>query len=69
MDLMPVLGLNELFNQMAMASGMSWYGHALMREDGHVFKKILVYEVGCRKRKETDDGWQSKQRARFTETV
>ena len=35
-DLMFMLGLGEAIDQLAMTNSAIWYGHVLMREDGHV---------------------------------
>ena len=36
---------------MAKANGLRWYGHVLRRDDGHVLRKALEFEVkGKRKR-------------------
>ena len=45
MDLMYMLGLNETMDQLAMASSFRWYGHVLRREDGHVLRQELDFEV------------------------
>ena len=42
-DLM--LDLNETIDQLAMANSDHWYGHVLMREDGHVLRKASDFEV------------------------
>ena len=44
-DLMEMLGLKETVVQMAKANGMRWYGHVLKRENGHVLRKALEFEV------------------------
>ena len=44
-DLMLMLGLNETIDQLAIASSVHWYGHALRIEDGHVLRKALDLEV------------------------
>ena len=31
--------------QMAKANGVRWYGHVLRRDDGHVLRKALEFEV------------------------
>ena len=50
-DLMDMLGLKETVVQMAKANGVRWYGHVLRRDDGHVLRKALEFEVkGRRKR-------------------
>ena len=50
-DLMEMLGLKETVVQMAKANGVRWYGHVLRRDDGHVLRKALEFEVrGKRKR-------------------
>ena len=50
-DLMEMLGLKETVVQMAKANGVRLYGHVLRRDDGHVLRKALEFEVkGKRKR-------------------
>ena len=50
-DLMEMLGLKETVVQMAKANGVRWYGQVLRRDDGHVLRKALEFEVkGKRKR-------------------
>ena len=49
-DLMELLGLKETAVQMAKANEVRWYGHVLRRDDGHVLRKALEFEVR-RKRK------------------
>ena len=44
-DLMELLGLKETDVQMAKANGLSWYGHVLRGDDGHVLRKALEFEV------------------------
>ena len=40
-----MLGLNETMDQLAMANNVHWYGHVLRREDGHVLRRALDFEV------------------------
>ena len=47
---MEMLGLKETAVQMAKANGVRWYGHVLRRDDGHVLRKALEFEIR-RKRK------------------
>ena len=50
-DLMEMLILKKTVVQMARANGFRWYGHVLRRDDGHVLRKVLGFEVeGKRKR-------------------
>ena len=50
-DLMEVLGLKETAVHMAKVNGERWYGHVLKRDNGHVRRKTLEFEVrGKRKR-------------------
>ena len=42
---MLMMGLNESSDQLAMASSVRWYGHVLRREDGHVLRRALDFEV------------------------
>ena len=44
-SLMFMLGLNETIDQMAMENSVLWYGHLLRREDGHVLRRALDFEV------------------------
>ena len=44
-DLKEMLGLKEKALQMAKANGVRWYGHVLRRDDGHVLRKALKFEV------------------------
>ena len=38
-DLMLMLGFSETICQLAMANSVSWHGHMLRIEDGHVLRK------------------------------
>ena len=40
-----MLGLSEIIDQLAMALNVRWHGHALRKEDGHVLRKALDFEV------------------------
>ena len=44
---MEVLGLKEteVHDQMAKASGVRWYKYVLSRNDGHVLRKALEFDV------------------------
>ena len=58
---MEMLGLKETVVQMAKANGVRWYGHGhvLRRDDGHVLRKALVFEVkGKRKRGRPKKMWK-----------
>ena len=44
-DLMEMLGLKETVVLMAKANGVRWYGHVLRRDDEHVLRKALEFEV------------------------
>ena len=44
-DLMEMLGLKETVVQMAKMNGVRWYRHVLRRDDGHVLRKALEFEV------------------------
>ena len=44
-DLMEMLELKETVLQMAKVNGVRWYGHVLRRDDGHVLRKALEFEV------------------------
>ena len=56
---MEMLGLKETVVQMAKANGVRWYGHMLKRDDGHVLRKALEFEVkGKRKRGRPRKTWK-----------
>ena len=58
-DLMEMLGLKETAVQMAKANGVRWYGHVLRRDDGHVLRKALEFEVRAkRKRRRPKKTWK-----------
>ena len=44
-DLMLMLGFSETMDQLAMANSVCWYGYVLRREDGHVLRLALDFEV------------------------
>ena len=45
--------------QIANASGVRWYGHVLRRDNGHVFRKALEFEVkGKRKQERPNKMWK-----------
>ena len=50
-DLMEMLGLKETVIQMAKANGVRWYGHVFRRDDGHVLRKALEFEVKSKKKR------------------
>ena len=46
---------------MAKANGVRWYGHVLRREDGHVLRKALEFEVkGKRKQGRPKKTWKTQ---------
>ena len=58
-DLMEMLGLKGTVVQMTKANGVRWYGHVLRRDDGHVLRKVLEYEVrGKRKQGRPKKTWK-----------
>ena len=48
--LMEMLGLKETVVQMVKANGVRWYGHVLRKNDGHVFRKALEFEVKSKRK-------------------
>ena len=57
-NLMEMLGLKETVVQMAKANGVRWYGHVLGRNDGHVLRKALKFEVkGTKKQGRPKKTW------------
>ena len=61
-DLMEMLELKETVVQMAIkSSGVRWYGHVLRRDDGHVLRKALEFEVkGKRKQGRPKKSWKTQ---------
>ena len=58
-ELMEILGLKERAVRMAKANGVRWYGHVLRRDDGHVLRKALEFEVrGKRKPGRPKKAWK-----------
>ena len=54
-------GLNETMDQLAMANSVHWYGHVLRREDGHVLRRALDFEVeGQRKKGRVKRTWKKQ---------
>ena len=49
-DLMEMLGLKESEVQTAKANGVRWYRHVLRRDDGHVLRRSLEFEVRSKRR-------------------
>ena len=52
MDLMLIFCLNEATNRLAVESSVCWYVHMLRREDGHVSRRALAYEVNVQGKKD-----------------
>ena len=46
-----MLGMNEAMNLLAMANSVHWYGHVLRRDDGHVLRRKLDFEVEAQREK------------------
>ena len=54
-----MLGLNEAMDQLAMANSVCWYSHVLRREDSHVLRSALYFEVeGQRKKGRPKRTWK-----------
>ena len=62
-DLMEMLGLKETVVQMVKANGVRRYGHVLRRNDGHVLRKALEFEMKG-KRKQGGQVEEGKQECR-----
>ena len=50
-DLMFMLDLCETIGQLAIAHSLRWYCHVLRREDGHVLRRALDFEVEDQRKK------------------
>ena len=48
---MEMLGLKETVVQMAKAKGVRWYMHVLRRDDEHVLRKALGFEMKSKKKR------------------
>ena len=59
-DLMFMLGLIETIDQLAMANSVRWYGHVLRREDGHVWRRALDFDIGQRKKGRLKRTWKKQ---------
>ena len=40
-----LLSLNETIDQLAMANSVRWHGHMLSREDTHVLRRAIDFEI------------------------
>ena len=47
---MEMLGLQETVVQIAKVNEVRWYGHVLRRDDGHVLRKALEFEVKAKRK-------------------
>ena len=53
------LDLNETIDQLIKVYSVCWYGHVLRREDGHVLRRALDFEVeGQRKKGRSMRTWK-----------
>ena len=50
-DLMEMLVLKETVVQMGKVNGVRLYGHVLRRDDGHVLRRALEFEVKGKRRR------------------
>ena len=39
------MGLSETTEHLAMANSVRWYGHVMRREDSHILKRALDFDV------------------------
>ena len=53
---MIILCLKEDKDLLAMASSVRWYSHVLRREDGHVLRRVLDFEVEVQGKKDKRQG-------------
>ena len=55
------VGIEGTVVQMAKTNGVRWYGRVLRRDDGHVLRKLLEFEMkGKRKRGQPKKTWRRK---------
>ena len=58
---MEMLRLKETVVHMAKANGVRWYEHVLRRDDGHILRKVLEFEVkGKRKQGGPKKRWKTQ---------
>ena len=58
---MEMLGIKETVVQMSKENGVRWYGHVLRRDDRHVLRKVLEFEVkGKRKQGQPKKMWKTQ---------
>ena len=50
-DLMLMLGLSKTMDQLSMANSVYWCGDVLRREDVHVLRRVLDFEVEGQRKK------------------
>ena len=48
-ELMSLLGLKNILDGLARASGVRWYGHVLIKENSDVLRRALDFEVAGRR--------------------
>ena len=61
MNLMLMLGLNEILDQMAITNSVHWCGYVLMGEDGHVLRRALDFKLEGQWNKRRPKGTLRKQ--------
>ena len=49
-DLREMLGLEEPLELRARANGVRWYGHVLRKDDEHVLRKVMGFELDARRK-------------------
>ena len=49
-ELREMLGLKETVVQMGKVNGVRWYEHVLKRDDGHVLRKALEFEIKSKRK-------------------
>ena len=56
-----MLGLKESIIHLAIANSVRWYGHVLRREDSHILRRALDFEVeGQRKKGRPKMTWKKQ---------
>ena len=46
-----MLGLNQAMDRLTMTNSVRWYGLVLRRDDGHVLRRALDFEVEGQRKK------------------
>ena len=46
-----MMGLKETMDLLALANSVCWYGHVLRKDNGHILRRALYFEVEGQRKK------------------